>query len=81
MPIEIEDKLHKTACIQAMPLRLLKYMWNRKVATHSDLVPYIWADQPTQSALKAGVHRANNALLKIQHVKSLSLNAGEISWK
>jgi hypothetical protein len=81
MSPEIEKKLREIGRVQVLPLRLLKFMWGHQVATHSDLVPHIWGDQPTQSAIKSALSRANNALLSIQYDKSLSSGGGEITWK
>lgn len=81
LPSKIQDQLRDLGCIQALPLRLLGVMWGRRSASQGDLVPYVWGDQPSQSALKSAVHKVNDALLKIQHDRTLSLAGGEISWK
>ena len=74
IPSEIEDELRKLTCIQPLPLRLLNEMWELRSASQGDLVPYVWGDQPTQSALKSAVYRANNAIFKIQHKRVLTLS-------
>ncbi|MBX3441226.1 MAG: hypothetical protein KF774_02380 [Planctomyces sp.] len=77
--LRLADRLRDSG-IQRRPLALIRFCDGKRTVRLSELSPGIWPDAPGIGAVKTALHRANNALVRIGHAKTLSLRGAEIVW-
>lgn len=77
LPPEIADALAHRPMLH----RLAAFMWDRKSAEATDLVPYVYPEHRSDSAISTAANDINNALEQTKCARRLATRKGTIFWK